>query len=145
VARRHGPAPALRRSIAAAARPGALIKSPDIEENVMRRTLIALLFAAAAPVFAQQQPPKLEPLPEPPPPPPGVAADEDLEPQVTIKQRGEEKVEEFRIHGRLYMIKVTPPHGVPYYLVDPKGNGQFVPATEVQPTLSVPMWVIKSW
>jgi len=25
--------------------------------------------------------------------------------------------------GKLYMVKVTPPHGVPYYLVDPGGDG----------------------
>lgn len=109
----------------------------------MRRTLIALLLAAAAPVMAQQ-PPKLEPLPEPPPPPPGMT-DDSLEPQVTITKRGEDKVEEFRMHGKLYMIKVTPPHGVPYYLIDQHGDGNFVRSNEAVPTLSVPMWVIKSW
>lgn len=109
----------------------------------MRRILTILLLAAAAPLAAQQQLPELEPLPEPPPMPAG-AADESLEPEVTILKRGEDTVEEFRIRGRLYMIKVTPPHGVPYYLVDYQGDGVMA-RQDVMPTLSVPMWVIKSW
>ena len=108
----------------------------------MRRILFALLAAAAAPLAAQQ-PPRLEPLPEPPPPPPGML-DEALEPQVTILKRGEDQVEEYRIRGRLYMVKVTPPHGVPYYLVDREGRGVMT-REDVAPALAVPMWVLKSW
>jgi hypothetical protein len=112
-------------------------------ENTMRHLLMILLLAAAVPVAAQQRP-ALEPIPEPPPPPPGIS--EDLfEPEVTIIQRGEDTVEEFRFRGRLYMVKVTPPHGVPYYLVDQRGDGVMVPHTDASPTLSVPMWVIRSW
>lgn len=110
------------------------------------RLLTALLFGAVVlPAAAQNRPADLQPLPEPPPPPPGMA-DADLEPQVTIKKRGEDKVEEYRVNGKLYMIKVTPPHGTPYYLVDPKGDGGFV-REEVGggKSLSVPMWVIHSF
>lgn len=106
----------------------------------MRRTLIALLMTIAAPALAQQ-PPKLEPLPEPPPMPAGDAA---LEPEVTILKRGEDTVQEYRLRGKLYMIKVTPPHGTPYYLIDHEGNGVMA-RQDVLPTLAVPMWVIKSW
>lgn len=112
----------------------------------MRRFFSFFLFAffgAAANLFAQSRPPALEPLPEPPPPPPGFLDAPD-EPQVTIKKRGEDQVEEYRLNGRLYMIKVTPPSGVPYYLVDTKGDGVFVreEAPDGGPRLSVPMWVI---
>ena len=106
----------------------------------MRRTLIALLLAAAVPAFAQQQP-ALEPIPEPPPLPAGSELDE---PEVTILKRGEDTVAEYRLHGKLYMVKVTPPHGVPYYLIDKEGNGQMV-RDDRAPELAVPMWVIKSW
>ena len=106
----------------------------------MRRTLIALLLAAAVPAFAQQQP-ALEPIPEPPPMPAGSELDE---PEVTILKRGEDTVAEYRLHGKLYMVKVTPPHGVPYYLIDKEGNGQMV-RHDGTPELAVPMWVIKSW
>lgn len=110
----------------------------------MRRFLALAFFVLALPVAAQQ-PPKLEPVPEPPPPPPGMQ-DEVEEPQVTILQRGEDRVEEYRLHGKLYMVKVTPAHGVPYYLVDPAGDGNFV-RQEGGPghQMAVPMWVIKSW
>lgn len=112
----------------------------------MRRklTILLLAMAMAAPVAAQQRP-QLEPIPEPPPPPPPGIADESFEPEVTILQRGEDKVEEFRIRGRLYMVKVTPPGGAPYYLVDQRGDGVMVPYTHASPTLSVPMWVVRSW
>jgi hypothetical protein len=112
----------------------------------IRRPLIALLFCACAlPAAAQNRPSDLQPIPEPPPPPPGLA-DAELEPQVTIKKRGEDKVEEYRMNGKLYMIKVTPPHGTPYYLVDPKGDGGFVRQDlGGERSLSVPMWVIHSF
>lgn len=87
-------------------------------------------------------PPKLEPVPEIPPPP-GVN-DAELEPQVTIRHRGQDKIEEYRIHGRLYMIKVTPRVGKPYYLV-PGPNGQFGRYNNLTPNLVVPMWMIKEF
>lgn len=107
----------------------------------MRRLILALLSVAALSAAAQTRPPKLEPVPEPPPPPPGVSND-SLEPQVTITRRGEDKVEEFRMNGKLYMLKVTPPHGVPYYLVDNTGEGRWVRQNSGSAGLSVPMWVI---
>ena len=79
----------------------------------MRRLITVLLSALALNASAQTPMPKLEPIPEPPPPPAG-SLNEALEPQVTITKRGEDKVEEFRISGKLYMLKVTPPHGVSY-------------------------------
>ncbi|MCX8086047.1 MAG: DUF2782 domain-containing protein [Rhodocyclaceae bacterium] len=111
----------------------------------MRSLILPLCFAVILPVSAQT-PPKLEPLPEPPPPPPGFI-DAPEEPQVTIRKRGEDRVEEYRLNGKLYMIKVTPAHGTPYYLVDPKGDGGFVREdlhTGDKP-LSVPLWVIKTF
>src|SRR5690606_26293301 len=38
-----------------------------------------------------------QPIPEPPPPPPGFELDPAAEPQVTIRKRGEDTVEEYRI------------------------------------------------
>ncbi len=107
----------------------------------MRRTLLILALLALP--AAAQQPAGRQPLPEAPPP--TVQADPGLEPQVTITQRGQDKVEEYRIHNKLYMIKVTPPHGKPYYLIDEKGNGQMVRQGTLDPGLSVPMWVIKTF
>lgn len=112
----------------------------------MRSKLITALalITLTAPILAQQQ--ALEPIPAPPPPPPGMLDEDDnFEPEVTILKRGEDTVEEFRVRGRLYMVKVTPPHGVPYFLVDQTGNGTLVPTHSALPPVSVPMWVIRSW
>ena len=72
-----------------------------------------------------------------------VPLDDSLEPQVTIKKRENDTVEEFRVNGRLYKVMVTPQNGVPYTLIDKKGDGSFVPEEGPgTPALSVPMWVI---
>lgn len=110
----------------------------------MRRLLGIALLGIALPLAAQQ-PPKLEPLPAPPPPPPGLALDPALEPQVTITKQGENKVEEYRVNGRLYAMKVTPPKGPPYFLVDDAGNGVMSRRDSLDSGLRVPQWVVHSF
>ncbi|GAA5173577.1 hypothetical protein GCM10025771_01160 [Niveibacterium umoris] len=111
-------------------------------KHLHRFLLIALLVSGSA--MAEDAKPKLEPIPEPPPPPTGaVKADEA--PEVTTKQREGEKIEEYRLRGKLYMIKVTPAVGKPYYLVDQKGDGVFSRADEDGRGMAVPMWLIMSW
>ena len=109
----------------------------------MRSFIVGLLLAAALPVAAQQAKPlELQPLPAPPPPPPGYELDPALEPQVTILKRGTDTVEEYRLGGKLYMIKITPAGGRPYYLVDNLGAGNFVRYDNYDSGLRPPMWVI---
>jgi len=121
--------------------------------GAMRRIVLALLLSAALPAAAQSNQPKdLRPLPEVPEPPalalpaPGAGDEDDpsLEPQVTITQRGEDKIEEYRINGRLYMIKVTPRVGLPYYLIDNQGDGTFSTHNSggLDQNIRPPMWVI---
>lgn len=108
------------------------------------RRLFPILLLAALPAWAQKG--DLQPLPAVPPPPPGMEAfDEALEPQVTIVKRETETREEFRIKGKLYMVKVTPAVGKPYYLVDRQGDGILVDAGLDQHPTKPPMWVIHSW
>ena len=104
----------------------------------------ALLALLALPAAAQA-PAGLQPVPPPPPPPRGMELDPALEPQVTISKRGDDKVEEFRVNNKLYMIKVTPPSGVAYYLIDEKGDGRMVRQESLDSGLRVPMWVIHSF
>ncbi len=104
--------------------------------------LIAAALLCAAGAAAQTGRTDLQPLPEPPPPPPG-ASDPELEPQVTIRRKDGDTIEEVRVGGRLVMIRVTPAHGVPYILTDSKGDGLFTTrrdSLEVAP--GVPMWVL---
>jgi hypothetical protein len=107
----------------------------------MRRLVFNLLMCAALPVYAQSKP-QLQPIPEPPPPPPGYELDPALEPQVTILKRGLDTVEEYRIGGILYMVKVTPANGRPYYMIDHKGDGRFSRQDSLDSGVRPPLWVI---
>ena len=106
------------------------------------RTLLVVVTARLIAGGAAGQRPDLQPLPEPPPPPAG-AMDPELEPQVTIRKKDGDTIEEFRVGGRLVMIKVTPPHGIPYILTDSKGDGSFTNRRDsLETPPSVPMWVL---
>ena len=109
----------------------------------MRRVLFPLLLAAAAGVLAQQPPPKLEPLPEAPPPP--VIRDGADEPAVRIAPQEGDKIEEIRDGGRVIMIKVTPPGGVPYYLVETLGTGNPAARESLESGIRPPMWTITTF
>ena len=74
------------------------------------------------------------------------AAEDQLEPEVTIVQQGENVVEEYRLNGNLYMIKITPSKGMPYYLVDSDGDGMLeTRRNSVDPEVIVPRWTIFEW
>jgi len=82
-----------------------------------------------------------------PPPPPIEASspDTELEPQVTITKHTEQTVEEYRMGGRLYMIKITPKIGKPYYLVDDLGDGKFSRQESLDSGVRPPRWIIKNF
>lgn len=110
----------------------------------MRRlTLLSLsLVCLSSPLLAQTDG-AVPPVPDAKPP---VMApvDDTLEPQVTIIKRDGNTIEEHRVNGRLYRIKVIPENGIPYTLIDKNGDGQFSPenAAPGSPGMSIPMWVI---
>lgn len=110
----------------------------------MRRTFALILLMSAASALAQpKRPPNLEPLPEPPPPPEMPATEE---PRVSIPVQKGDKVEEARDRGgRVVALKVTPPGGAPYYLVDVGGTGQWIRRDSLDADLRVPMWVIRTF
>lgn len=101
----------------------------------------ALLLTGAAYAAEQQEP-------LPPPPLPGAAAiqeAEELQPEVTIRTRGDATVEEYRFNGRLYMVKITPARGYPYYLIDSDGDGNFdTRRNELDPP-SINQWILFRW
>ncbi len=110
----------------------------------MRRLLLPLLIAAPLAWAQADRPANLEPLPAVPPPPPDmVPFDEALdEPQVTIRKDERGTVQEFRLNGKLYMVKIIPAVGVPYYLVDKDGDGTMETRSSTDQGVKVPMWVI---
>ena len=86
---------------------------------------ISLTFSGLAYAVEPATQEGLEPVPEAvPPPPEQVQSGEALEPEVTIIHKKDATVEEYRINGNLYMIKVIPVVGPSYYLVDQDGDGK---------------------
>jgi hypothetical protein len=109
----------------------------------MRRLLLVaiVLVLSSSIAHAQRSLPKLEPLPEPPPPPPMSIE----EPAVRIPVQEGDKIEEVREGGRVVMLKVTPPNGKPYFLVDTTGNGNWMRRDSLDDGVRVPMWPIHTF
>lgn len=73
-------------------------------------------------------------------------AEGTLEPKVTIHEDDRGVIEEYRLNGSLYMIKITPTSGVPYYLVDADGDGELESRrNELDPDVMIPAWMIFRW
>jgi len=99
--------------------------------------LTLLLSGLAVAASPSDRPPELAPVPDGPPGP-------DDAPAVIVKPSGQGQVEEYRAHGKLYMLKVIPKIGKPYYLIDPSGAGRFE-RMETLPGLQPPMWTVKEF
>ena len=108
------------------------------------RLLLALALVAATSVPAAAQstararPPGTAPLDEAP-----AEADAALEQQeVKTRREGTTTYTEYRVGGKLYMVKVTPAKGPSYVLIDHKGDGQFARQDSLDSGVRVPQWVI---
>jgi len=66
------------------------------------------------------------------------------EPDVTIREEGDRTVEEYRVNGFLYAIKVIPTSGAPYYLVAVDDEGNYVRSDQPD-GLRIPSWKIFEW
>ena len=76
-----------------------------------------------------------------------VQASEGAEdaPEVTVRiEASGDRVEEYRQNGRLYMVKITPERGVPYYLMDTDGDGR-LNRDDRDPRISPVYWKIYEW
>jgi hypothetical protein len=100
------------------------------------------LYAGTLPA---QDPPPVEDAPLPPPLPNPVQSGEALEPEVTIVETGKGTAYEYRINGHLYMVKIQPSVGPPYYLLDTNGDGVLDVRENRVWNNSIPQWVLFSW
>ncbi|CAH1204854.1 conserved exported hypothetical protein [Candidatus Nitrotoga sp. BS] len=128
----------------------------------MMRLFITLFLSGLFSTASAAQLPGLQPLPPPPPldanahdanllplplqssslPVDDRAQDATLGQEITIIKSTEQSVEEYRVGGKLYMIKITPKIGPPYYLVDDRGDGSFSHYQNLGPGFNPPRWVI---
>jgi hypothetical protein len=121
------------------------MKHRKIMRFIQLLLLLALAISSAClPLQAAEKstPDNLEPLAEALPPPPALEGNPADEPEVTIVKKGENTVEEYRVHGELYMQKITPSHGVPYYLIKEDQNGAWSRFDGPAAPLVIPKWVI---
>ena len=109
----------------------------------MRKLFFIILIALSLPVIAE--PPALEALPAPVLPQTGPAG-EDMSPDVRIIKKDDATIEEYRMNGLLYMVRITPAIGLPYYLIDADGDGKLESRyNNLEPGLMVPQWMIYRW
>ena len=82
------------------------------------------------------------PIPEKIPSPPS----EEVGPTVTIRTtESGDVVEEYRENGKLFMVKVNPVRGVPYYLYDDDRNGRLDRSDADRATVSPVYWTVYEW
>ena len=128
---------------------------------VTRLTILALaLTFISCLAMAQEEdiaaPPPIPPIdaepvePEGDVPIPPKVLDENARADTTVEIRRDEDdniIEEYYLDGRVYMVKVTPKVGIPYYYMDDDGDGQLElqerdrAANPVKPVY----WKIKEW
>jgi len=129
---------------------------PD-KESVIKvgNIVMALMFVLTAllmvtPLLAQEDLERPPPIPaedtEDVPIPPKVQQ-EQIEPTVTIREEENRLIEEYRMNGQIYMVKVTPRGGIPFYYIDTDGDGKLeldVDQQAMNPVQPV-HWKIKEW
>lgn len=138
----------------------------------MRKSLLtALLFLALGPLplgplAAQEQapmppPPTPESAPESAPgsPPeagaggflqapevePSPVTGDSVEPEITIRETGQATIYEYRVRGQMYMVRIQPQFGPPYFLIDTDGDGTLDMKDSSPKNISIPQWVLFSW
>lgn len=105
-------------------------------KRILAISIVGLFVAAAMADDGVPAPPTL---PEP------VQSGQALEPQVTIVETGQATIYEYRIKGNLYMVKVQPMVGPPYYLLDQDGDGEMDVRSDRPWNNDIPQWVLFSW
>ena len=76
----------------------------------------------------------------------GAVPPEVLEPEVTIEEFSNRTEEAYWVNQRRAAIKISPKHGVPYYIVDPDADGTYEmrrsgPDIDNKPN----MWKVLQW
>ena len=124
------------------------------QQHRIRRTLAGLAGITAGLLIvvdagAQQAPPPADAPPPPPirePLPPKVTdPDDQLAPEVVIRQEEDRTVEEYISGGRVYMVRITPTIGEPYYLIDTTGDGLLDMRHETFEPVKPVYWKLFEW
>lgn len=128
------------------------IKTASTPAPFILATALAVVLGllCGSPLAAQED------LEKPPPIPPEDTTDapippkiqgEQIEPTVTIRDEEDRRVEEYRLNGQVYMVKVTPKGGIPFYYIDTDGDGRLEldAAQQALNPVQPVYWKIKEW
>lgn len=86
------------------------------------------------------EPPELSELPRP------ATDEETVETDITIIREDNKTIQEYRRNGTLYMVKIIPKIGAPYYLIDINGDGNMdVRRSDLDKDMHVNQWKILHW
>ncbi|WP_295396682.1 DUF2782 domain-containing protein [uncultured Thiodictyon sp.] len=111
-----------------------------------------LLLAFGLPALAQDPPappptdaPDAGATLEAPPPPASPATGDATEPEITIREGANETIYEYRVRGRLYMVKIKPQIGPVYYMIDSNGDGRLDQRSNSPLNININQWEIFTW
>ena len=73
--------------------------------------------------------------------------EEQVDPTVRIIDEEDRMIEEYSVNGKVYMVKVTPKKGLPYYYVDTDGDGRLEldPDQQALNPVQPVYWKIAEW
>ena len=108
----------------------------------MKRAIAGLILLSPLGAAAQEP---IADVPLPPRLPEPVESGEALEPEITIMESDRGTIYEYRINGNLYMVKVQPVAGPPYYLLDLDGDGEMDVRQDRPWNNDIPQWVLFTW
>ncbi len=131
-----------------------MLASPGNLQAAMKALPLVLLASLTAGALAQEPGAPISP-----PPPPGGAGGflqapeavespvtgEAVEPDITIREEGQQIITEYRVNGLLYMVRIQPQFGPPYFLVDTNGDGMIDMSDRSPFNNNIPQWLLFSW
>ena len=119
--------------------------SAAIRRSACLLLLAVLPLAAGAQATGPTKPGSRQDVPIPEKIPAPVGKD-SAGPTVSIRSTGNgDLVEEYREGGKVFMVRVTPKHGKPYYLYDDDRNGRLDRTDADKASVSPVYWTIYEW
>jgi hypothetical protein len=106
-------------------------------------SLLRVLFGSLCALFAAWT--SAEPPSDAPPVALPQIADENLEPEVRIVETDRGTVYEYSTGGVVYMVRIMPAEGPPYYLLDTDGDGQLDVRYRDPNNIAIPQWLLYQW